>query len=247
LADLGILPPVQDYRSVMGGDMKLHPKTRGFGFGGVRRLDATVDLGFDVASEGLATLAGVAALPLPRVKTQVMREVGGRRVETVYLRGSSGKTVLGRWYDKGVESGASARGMLIRPEYQGRFAKEARLPVDVVAQGSFVRDAFVKRFEPLWRAAKGIKVGSSKELALRLLELQDEGHITPAEAKAMAGHLLLEQADAQRQSRATRYRDRARCRDHGLVLADGVVDEVEIDLGEVIERALDSSAWGAEG
>jgi hypothetical protein len=32
-----------------------------------------------------------------------------------------------------------------------------------------------------------------------------------------------------------------------LVLADGVDDQVEVDLSEVIEAALDSSAWGAQG
>jgi hypothetical protein len=219
----------------------------GCGFAGIRRLDSTVDLRFDSPAEGLAALAGVAALPLPRVKTDVIREVGGRRVETVYFKGSSGKRVLARWYDKGIESGDARRGFHVRPEDQRRFPKEARLDLEAVASGTYVRDAFVQRFSPLWRAAKGIKVGGPTELAQRLRELQEEGVISPAEAKSMAGFLVLEHGEANFQSRATRYRDRARCRDQGLVLADGVLDEVEVDLGEVLERAMDSAAWGCSG
>jgi hypothetical protein len=245
LADLGVLPPAVDLRPVHGPE---GPRPwRQAGFGGVRRLDSTVDLAFDDPMEGLTALAAVGSLPLPRIKTKVIREVGGRRVETVYFHGSSGRTVLARWYDKGIESGDARRGIHVRPEDQRRFAKDARLTVDAIAQGTYVRDAFVKRFEPLWKAAKGVKVAGVIELAQRLAELQEEGLITPGEAKAMAGHLLLESAGAHRQSRSQHYKDRAACRRHGLVLADGPLDHVEVDLGEVMERALDSEAWGAQG
>jgi len=248
----GALDRLESALADRGVDVPRHRLTRplggpGDGFGGIRRLDATVDLRFDSAAEGLAVLAGVAALPLPRMKTQVMREVGGRRVETVYFRGTSGKRVLGRWYDKGVESGLSERGLHVRPEDQRRFARPARPGVEDVASTSYVRDSFVRRFEPLWRAAKGVKVAGPTELAHRLRELVEDGELSPAEAKAMAGYLVLEHGDAYMQSRSTRFRDRARCRNHGLVLADGVLDEVEVDLGEVLERALDSEAWGGQG
>jgi hypothetical protein len=256
LAGASCLPDVVEGLEIAladrGVQVPLHRLTRpvgmsGDGFGGVRRLDATVDLRFESAPEGLAALAGVAALPLPRMKTQVMREVGGRRVETVYFRGTSGKRVLGRWYDKGVESGSAPRGLHVRPEDQRRFPRSARPSVDVVASTAFVRDAFVRRFEPLWKAAKGVKVGGVTELAYRLAELQEEGVITPSEAKRIAGHLVLDSVDAQRQSRSQCYKDRAAARRHGLVLADGVLDEVEVDLGEVLESALDSEAWGCQG
>lgn len=247
LQDRGILAPSYPLRPVLGPGLDSRPVLGGSGFGGVRRLDSTVDVAFDDPAEGLAVLAGVAALPLPRMKTQVLREVGGSRVETVYFRGSSGKRVLGRWYDKGIEAGTAKRGMLVRPEDQRRFPKEARLDVESIATSSYVRDAFVRRFEPLWRASKGVKVAGSIELARRLKELVEDGELSASEAKAMAGHLLLEQADANLQSRATRFRDRAKCRDHGLVLADGVLDEVEVDLGDVLEHALDTSVWGCQG
>lgn len=243
LQDRGVLPPVLKWRS-LAGPAGLRKVTGGRGFAGVRRLDATVDLTFDDPVEGLAALAGVAALPLPRVKTQVMREVGGRRVETVYFRGTSGKRVVARWYDKGVESGSAARGRHVRPEDQRRYPKDARPTLEAIASGSYVRDAFVRRFEPLWQAAKGVKVGGVMELAQRLVELQEEGEISAAEAKRIAGHLVLDACGGHRQSRRQVFRDRAAARRHGLVLADGVLDEVDVDLGEVLERAMDAGAWG---
>jgi hypothetical protein len=246
LCDRGVIPPSWRLWSLVGPDGP-RVATGGVGFGGIRRLDSTVDLSFESPAEGLAALAGVAALSLPRVKTQVIREVGGRRVETVYFRGSSGKRVLARWYDKGVESGSAGRGLHVRPEDQRRFPKEARLDLAAVASSTYVRDAFVRRFSPLWRAAKGVKVAGVIELAQRLAEMQDEGLISPGEAKRIAGHLVLDAADAQRQSRSQCYKDRADARKHGLVLADGVLDEVEVDLGEVLERALDAECWGAQG
>lgn len=221
--------------------------TRGPGFGGVRRLDSTVDLRFDNPLEGLCALAGVAALPIPRCKTKVMREAGGRRVETVYFHGYGGKQVLGRWYDKSVESLDGPRGSWVRPEDQRRYSAEVRPPIEALAQTSYVRDQFVGRFETLWSAAKGVKVGGVLELAKRLDELVAQEVVSAATAKRIAGHLVLDAAGCQNQSRSTMLRDRADARRHGLVLADGLFDEVEVDLGEVLERAMDSEAWGGQG
>ncbi len=243
LRDHGILPP--DFPLLPRYDAQnKRRKHGGAGFAGLRRLDSTVDMHFDRGVEGLAALAGVAALAVPRVKTQVMREVGGHRVETVYLRGTSGKRVLGRWYDKGIESRTAERGVWVRPEDQRRYDSGTRLDVELIASGSFVRDQFVRRFEPLWRASKGVKVAGAVELAERISELVDEGVLTPRQAKSVAGWLLLEQAGANRQSRATYYRDRRKCADLGLVVADGTIEPVEVDLEAMIERALESSCWG---
>jgi hypothetical protein len=254
LCDRGIIPPL--YRRVpeagfnLLGGVPIPAKAgglQGTGFGGIRRLDSTVDLHLDSGAEGLAVLAGVAAVPVPRSKTQVVREVGGRRVETVYFRGSSGKRVLGRWYDKGVESGRSARGLHVRPEDQRRYPKAARLSVEAVAGSSYVRDSFVRRFEPLWRASKGVMVAKATDLAVRINELVEEGELTPAEGVRVAGFLLLEQANCNPQGRRTRYRTRRLCADNGLVLADGVTEEVEVELAAVIEKALDGGVWGGQG
>lgn len=215
------------------------------GFAGLRRLDATVDLSFDDPHLGLAVLTGVASLTLPRIKTEVIREVGGPRVETVYMLGSSGKRVLGRWYDKGQESGEAPRGMLIRPEDQRRFGKDTRPTVEAIADSSYVRDQFTRRFEPLWLAAKGVKVAGAIDLTLKVAELEEEGKITSGQAKSVIGALMLEAAQANRQSKSQRYRDRALARKLGLVLSEtSPFGEVDVDIGQVIEQALESECWG---
>ena len=254
LCDIGLIPPafrVAPQGGLLGIRLDGTPEIKaglgamhGGGFGGIRRMDSTVDLKLETGREGLALLAGVAAVPVPRTKTEIVREVGGRRVETVYFRGSSGKRVLGRWYDKGVESGTAQRGRLIRPEDQRRYPKATRLDVEAVANSTFVRDSFVRRFEPLWRASMGVKVATATELAIRINELVEEGKLTPGEAVRAAGFLLLEQADCNPQKQRTRYRTRRLCADSGLVLADGVTEDVEVELDAYIERALDAGVWG---
>jgi len=229
------------------GPETLRPALGGTGFAGIRRLDSTVDLTFDDPLVGLSALAGVAALPLPRCKTETIREVGGRRIETVYLLGSSGRKVLGRWYDKGVESGQRGRGLWVRPEDQRRFTAQTRPDVEAVASTSYVRDQFVKRFEPLWRAAKGVKVGGVLSIGKRLDELIADGKLTARQAESLAGFMVMDACGSECQSRATRMRRRAMLRDQGLVLSDGVLDEVEVDLGLVLEEAMDSACWGAQG
>ena len=139
------------------------------------------------------------------------------------------------------------RGVWVRPEDQRRFTTETRPHLEDVAATGYVRDSFVKRFEPLWQSAKGVKVGGVLELARRLDELVQQGAISPTAAKRLAGHLVLDAAECQHQKRSTLMRDRAEARRHGLVLADGILDEVEVDLESVLERAMDSSAWGGQG
>jgi hypothetical protein len=244
----GVPVPHWRIKPVVNGfnDVRL-PVTGGSGFAGVRRLDSTVDLRFENPLHGLVALAGVAALPLPRTKKKTIRETGGNAIETVYLLGYAGKRVLGRWYDKGIERGAAPRGEWVRPEDQRRFAGGHRPPVEAMARSGYIRDAFVRRFEPLWKASKGVTVGGALELAKRLGRMVDAGEISPTTAKRIAGHLVLDAAGEQKQAKRTILADRRDARNLGLVLADGVLDEVEIDLGEVCEAAMDSAAWGAQG
>jgi hypothetical protein len=214
------------------------------GFAGVRRLDLTVDLRFGSGAEGLAVLAGVAAFPLPRVQTRVYRQPGGRAVETVALHGRSGRRLLGRWYDKGVESGAAPRGELLRPEDQRRFDGRSRLPLEA-ATPEACRGLFQQRFLPLWKATKEVKVATSTKLVERVHELVLAGELAGVEGERLIGHLVADEAALAEElvSRATCFRRRARCRELGLVLADGVTDEVEVDLHAVLERALEAEDW----
>ncbi|MFL5845282.1 MAG: hypothetical protein ACJ762_11350, partial [Solirubrobacteraceae bacterium] len=193
---------------------------------------------------------GIAAVArdAPGVTSVVRWSRNGRQVETVELKGHGGRKTLGRVYDKGVESGLEAVGRWLRPEDQRRYTKGSRRDVDELSTG-YVRERFHARFLPLWKASKGVTVAGPVVLAGKLLDLVEEGQITPAQAEKLAGHLLLAEMAGKRQgvSRATRYRRRADIRELGLVLADGALQEVEVDLHEVLDAAMESPAWGIEG
>jgi hypothetical protein len=214
------------------------------GFAGLRRVDATVDLQTGSRGRGLAILAGVAAVAAsaPRSQAEVRYAKDGTgTVETVYLRGYSGIKILGRWYDKGLESGFARRGLVVRAEDQRRYPKgHRRWPQDLTAQ--YVRSKFQQRFYPLWQATKGVTVAGHLILADKLAELVDLDELTPRQAEQLAGHLVLSRRGV-RQGRSTVYARRKKLRDLGLVIADGALEEVEVDLHEVLDQALDGVAW----
>lgn len=244
LADLGLAVPRSRVRK---GWTRRSGTPVPDGFAGIRRLDLTADLAFSSASEGLAVLAGVAAMPLPRIATSLQRQPGGRAIETVYLKGPGGKRILARCYDKAVEQGQLAqRGTLIRPEDQRRFDGRVRPPVEAVGP-VLTRELFQRRFLPLWKATEGITVATAPELIGRVVDLHRNGKISPRQATSLLAHLA---ADSQGVSedlwhRSTVYRRRGQCRELGLVLADGTIDEVEVDLHSVIEAALEAEDWYA--
>jgi hypothetical protein len=218
------------------------------GFGGLRRCDATVDLDPGSRGRGLAILAGVAAVATtaPRSQAEVrFAKDGTGAVETVYVRGYSGVKILGRWYDKGLESGSDPRGERVRAEDQRRYPKGHRRGVHEL-EVAYVKGKFQQRFYPLWQATKGVTVAGPLVLADRLVELVDQGEVSARQAEQLAGYVVLQKRGV-RASRATTYRRRSRLRELGLVVADGCLEEVEVDLHEVLDEALESPAWGARG
>jgi hypothetical protein len=219
------------------------------GFGGVRRVDATVNLELASRAEGVALLAGIAACIRDSPGKAEVFYGPDRGVETVALRGHAGKRVLGRWYDKGLESSTAARGFVIRGEDQRRWGKLDRRDVSDLS-GWALRRSFQRRFYPLWKAAKGVAVAGPVVITERLLEAVEAGEITPREAESLAGHVMLQAVGGRRGagiSRATMYRREARARELGLVLADGVLQEVEVDVGAALEAALETELWDRTG
>jgi len=219
------------------------------GRAGLRRLDVTVNFEAASRAEGLATLAGIAACVRDSPGQAEVRYGLDRAVETVYLRGYAGKRVLGRWYDKGLESCSAARGFLVRGEDQRRWGKLDRRDVSECSPAA-LRVGFQRRFYPLWKAARGVKVGGPVIVAERLIEAVAEGRIGRREAESLAGYVLLSAAGGRRPAglpQRTMYRRESRARELGIVAADGVLDEVEVDVGSVLEAALETDAWERSG
>jgi hypothetical protein len=93
------------------------------------------------------------------------------------------------------------------------------------------------------RASKGLRVVAMTDVAEQLARAVRNEEITPAQAKRVAAHLLFESAGIQLGSRMTRYRDRQLTERLGLVVADGVLESVEVDLAAAIGGALEPDAW----
>jgi hypothetical protein len=220
------------------------------GWAGVRRVDATVNVDAVCRGDGLAVLAGVAACVRDAPGHAEVRYGVDHAVETVYLRGYAGKRVLGRCYDKGLESNLADRGRLLRFESQQRWGKLNRRDVDEL-DAAALRSAFHRRFYPLYQATKGVTVGGPTVVASKLLEAVAAGEITAQSAESLCGHLMFRAVGGRRGagiSRRTMYRREQRARELGVVLGDGVLEEVvEVDVGAVLEQCLDTELWDRRG
>jgi hypothetical protein len=214
------------------------------GRAGVRRLDVTVDVTCSTGQEGLAVLTGVAAVDPGRLDRDV--RFNGRGIGTVSWLGARGK--LGRVYDKGVEAGSAPRGQLLRFEAQYRWPWGLRRePCELTS--SYVRDMFAKRFTPVLRASNGIKVVTEVTMREQLREAVRSGELTIGQAEKVLGYQLLTAGgaglDRELVGRQTDYRRRRLIAESGFVLADGAVfdEEVDVDLADVLEEALESETW----
>jgi hypothetical protein len=217
------------------------------GHAGIRRLDTAVNLAWDGESrEGLALLAGLAALVPPgKLQSVIRRQPGGRAYETVAWHGRRG--LVARAYDKGVEGNLAARGQLVRLEDQRRWPNNARREVEELT-GDYVRETWRRRFMPLWQATKGLKIVTTQKLAQELRAAVDEGRCSQGEAVGVAAQLLMESAGVRPLGhRQTRWRRATKARELGLVLADGVLQEQEFDVAEIMGAALDTDAWERVG
>jgi len=103
-----------------------------------------------------------------------------------------------------------------------------------------------RRFVRLWRSAKGVRVASLPVLAKAVADKVGAGEVGLAHAERLVGFLACESAGLH-YARRTYYRRKAQLREHGLVMADAFFEPLEVDLGAVLEAALDSDAWGGCG
>jgi hypothetical protein len=213
---------------------------------GVARSDQTVTTRFARAQEARAFLAGMAAVEFPRL--EVTRR--GRPVRSISWTHARGRRILGRCYDKGAEQGLDPF-QLVRLEDQRRYPSGGRPPVEVVADGGFLRGRFEARFEPVRKAVDGVKAATFPVIAQALADEVRYGYRDWREAERLAGSLVLLSgvgADAYPAGKrggpgATYYRRRQELREAGYVVVDDLGEGVEVDLGEVVEEALAANGW----
>jgi hypothetical protein len=242
IRDLGVPVESQGFRDPWDWERMRPTGERSPGCAGVRRLDVTVDLVAD-ADHGAAVMAGIAALTPARHDVVVRRGRRGR-IETVAWMGARG--LLARCYDKGVESGMAPPGERNRLEAQYRWGAQSRRdPAEL--SPSYVRDKFVSRFVPLWRASKGVKVMGAVGFVNELREAVKRDELTVAQAEQVLAFQLLGSVDQSAYNERTRRRRAALVRETGYVLANGVMEEVEINLQDVLEEVMETPAWGGQG
>jgi hypothetical protein len=108
--------------------------------------------------------------------------------------------------------------------------------------------SFRRWFYPLYKATKGVTVAGPIVLVDKLLEAADAGEIGMQRARLLAADTVIESVGrGDRLSKSTPNRSRAIRRELGLVLADGVLQEVEVDVGAVLEAALETDLWERQG
>jgi hypothetical protein len=209
------------------------------GFAGLRRLDLTVDLRADTTHEGREVLAAVeaAAAQSPYHSPTYGRATKPGR--TVYIAGDGG--YLGRWYDKGAESGQAPPFRRIRPEAQWRFASERAAGSIELGDVEWMRDRFARRWGPWMRGR--IVVGDMSDLGRELSRAVREGKLSPGEARRIAGYLVMEPYGLDGVPGRTARRLRAEAGKFGFRLVNGVLEPVEVDLGAVLAEAERLDLW----
>lgn len=206
---------------------------------GVARLDSTATQGFDRPQDARAFFAGMASVQLPRCETTRR----GHPVHSISWTHASGARKLARCYDKGLERGGEAF-QYGRLEDQRRYGSNGRPPVEVVCEDGYAKGRFEARFGPVRKAVDGVKAASFPVIAQALADEARYGYRDVREAERLAGSLVLLTGGAGEAYRKTTfYERRAKLRDAGYVVVDDLVEAVEVNLGEVVEAAIESELW----
>jgi hypothetical protein len=211
--------------------------------GGVARLDSTVNVPMGSDAEARTFLAGIAAVDAPRLKPVVY----GKPPETVALLHVTGRRTLGRVYHYERSRGLpTAEGVHVRMEDQRRFQTDQRLPAAIVDE-RVVRRCFENRFVPLYRAARSVKCAGLPVVMGDLAGKLRDGEISVTQFKRSVAYVGAEVTGTTAAVFPKRSARRARqdLREAGLVLADDFFEPVEVELGAVIERALEEGVWAS--
>lgn len=206
---------------------------------GLRRLDVAADLWTDSAVEGLALLECVSAAAPGAGKLAAYR--AERCVESVLVKSAAGRT-LARLYDKGAQSGAAPRGHWLRLEAQWRFPRGARVDLGEV-DAALLRERFKRRFDPLWQAAGGFRLGGLEAVIERIAAAVASGQLRPSRARSVAGYLVLSSGGVPQGAKRTTSDLERECRELGLSVSLLQGAERRVDIATVLDECLAPEVW----
>jgi hypothetical protein len=206
---------------------------------GLRRLDLAADLWIDAAAEGLALLECLAAASPGSGKIAAYR--ARRCVESVSMKSTAGRT-LARVYDKGAQSGHAPRGRWLRFEAQWRLPRESRI-APAALDPALLRERFKRRFELIWQAAGGFRIGGLATLGERLGEAIDAGQLPPSRARSLAGYLVLAATGVPQGATRTAQELERECRELGLSVSLLQGEERQVDLAAILDECLVPQVW----
>jgi hypothetical protein len=213
----------------------------------LRRADLTADLRVRDGATGLRLLQALAGVALPRLKTDIYKNVG--RVETIYYLTPKRGLVRLRCYCKATESGLGEPGTLIRVEQQRRFVGKQQPSPHEWARADLGRKW--QNQLKAWEAAEDVVVADLNGMQRVILQAVSENKLSAFKAERLLGTLLLRGRGmgkdwwtAQGKPHLWGRRERE-LRDLGLILDEdglgGDHKEAELPLGTIL-RAL-RLAW----
>lgn len=206
----------------------------------VGRLDLAAELRFDDAADGLALLRAASLLDVPWAKTGTDgRKAGG--LESVYFRAVRGRKVLGRMYDKGLESASCSAGELVRYERQVRWEKRHE-PSLAEALQFRVGDLYAQQLKS-FMGERDLVVVPAVSGVDAIWRLEESGAIGCRLAERLTGYVMLRASGrSDRLPARTRQRRERELRQIGLVIADDrAVDTRPVPLGCYLDALID--AW----
>ncbi len=206
---------------------------------GLRRLDVAADLCTESAAAGLGFLECVGAASPGAGKLATYR--AGRQVQSVIVKTRAGRT-RARVYDKGVESGHAPPGHWLRLEAQWRLPRAARIDPAAV-DPALLRERFKRRFEPLWQAAGGFRLGGLGAVGERLEAAVACGQLMPSRARSVAGYLVLAAAGIPQGAKRTSSELERECRQLGLSVSLLRGSEQRVDIAAILDECLAPAVW----
>ena len=204
---------------------------------GVARCDAAVTIETQPA-EGRALLAGVAALVPARAKLETFRSAAA--IETVY-HVSDRVRKLARVYDSGRAYETADPLTRLRAEDQRRSDRPARRVDARTVTTANVRQAFSDRWDVL-RRARGVTVATVPVVVDKLGVAVETGATSYARAEQALGYTLLSRSGVDVPERTARRR-RALLRELGVVLLEGELEPVEVDVASTFDAMCDEAVW----